>query len=816
MTDDERLLEIAGLILDGESVPWGKLPGDRAAEDASADALRVIADVAALHRAPHGEPVRRWGTLAIQEQIGHGTFGDVYRARDSALDRDVALKLIDHTSSTTGPDEGRLLARVRHSNVVTVHGAAIHDGRYGIWMEFIRGRTLAAIVRDHGPLVAEDVTAIGIDVCRALTAVHDSGLLHGDIKPQNVMREESGRIVVMDFGTGRVVTDGAGADRLAGTPLYLAPEVLFGAAPDVRSDIYSAGVLLYYLLTGAYPVEGDTLDEIRAEHASGAKTPVRSRRPDMPRRLAAVIERAIATEPSDRFESAAALERELCDLFAKPSRALSKQLVALIGIAVLITAVVAGRKLISGRTSEGNATNDGPKKLASALYDESYDLGFKDDWTTALTLVDRAIAANDTSGIAHTWKAWCLLNTHAPHSRVIEEAQRAVDMSSPSAWERLWIEGSHDGFIGDKEKEVVALTELVKLRPDHFWAISHLADDLYGLGRTKEALPYYIQAAESGGRSTPFSGPPFFAAPFMLRAASALLRAGEFDRAERYANRTSDAIRLRMSSAHQGWFSTASAAWTLPIEALWRRGDVRGAAIRLENSPASCTGLPEPARSDLAASLVTANLSLGRSAGAKVVADLMAPSNDRHFNLAITAFHSGRQKLSQYEMSLAAGALGADSLPFYLIKAGRLHDAQAYLDALPQLPQADRGAIQVDLGLLELARGDRKKALASLQVASPLDGRPQSIYRFEYLAEIYVQQGDSPRAVATLEDSLQYRSKPFQALWWMRNELRLAELYHASGRDAFARPLEQELDKLLVAADLDFPLLVRLKALEQK
>jgi serine/threonine-protein kinase len=347
--DVERWLEIAGRILDGQPVAWDTMPGGRPTDDASADALRVIAEVAALHRAPAGEPGRRWGTLAIQEQIGHGTFGDVYRARDAALDRDVALKLVDHTPSATAPDEGRLLARVRHSNVVTVHGAAVHDGRYGIWMEFIRGRTLAAIVREHGPLAAEDVTAIGIDVCRALTAVHASGLLHGDIKPQNVMREEGGRIVVMDFGTGRVVTDGAARDRLAGTPLYLAPEVLTGAAPDVRADLYSAGVLLYYLLTGAHPVEGRTLDEVRAAHASGARTPVRSRRPEMPRLLAAIIDRATAVEPSTRFESAAAFDRALRESSATRSRAFSKRHATLIARGIAAALLVSAFALLATR-----------------------------------------------------------------------------------------------------------------------------------------------------------------------------------------------------------------------------------------------------------------------------------------------------------------------------------------------------------------------------------------------------------------------------------------------------------------------------------
>ena len=338
MNDDERWLEIAGLILDGQPVAWDTIPGSRG--DVSADALRVIAEVAGLHRS--GERFDRWGTLAIQEQIGHGTFGDVYRARDATLDRDVALKLVDYTPSATAPDEGRLLARVRHSNVVIVHGAAIHDGRYGIWMEFIRGRTLAAVVREQGPLAPEDVTAIGIDVCRALTAVHESGLLHGDIKAHNVMREDGGRIVVMDFGTGRVVNDGAAGDRLAGTPLYLAPEVLSGVAPDVRADVYSAGVLLYYLLTGAHPVEGSTLDEVRAAHASGVRIEVRSRRPEIPRPLAATIERAIAIEPLDRFDSAAAFEHALGESFAPRARSSNKRFVAMLAASGTIAGLLVG------------------------------------------------------------------------------------------------------------------------------------------------------------------------------------------------------------------------------------------------------------------------------------------------------------------------------------------------------------------------------------------------------------------------------------------------------------------------------------------
>jgi serine/threonine-protein kinase len=159
----------------------------------------------------------------------------VYRAWDPRLDREVALKLIREQGprhDSVGSlviDEGRLLARVRHPNVVTVYGADRIDGRVGLWMEFVRGRTLEAVLRDHGPFGAQEAALIGLDVCRALSAVHKASLIHRDVKAQNVMREAGGRIVLMDFGTGREELEGRRAE-LAGTPLYIAPEI-FASAP---------------------------------------------------------------------------------------------------------------------------------------------------------------------------------------------------------------------------------------------------------------------------------------------------------------------------------------------------------------------------------------------------------------------------------------------------------------------------------------------------------------------------------------------------------------------------------------------------------
>ena len=144
-----------------------------------------------------------------------------------------------------------MLARVRHQNVITVHGACEVRGEVGIWMEFVRGRTLAAIVRDSGPFSAAEATLIGIDVCRAAAAVHAAGLLHCDIKARNIVRETGGRIVLLDLGaaTPRTADTVSGA---AGTPLYMAPEVLDGQPATTLSEIYCIGVVLFHLATGAY------------------------------------------------------------------------------------------------------------------------------------------------------------------------------------------------------------------------------------------------------------------------------------------------------------------------------------------------------------------------------------------------------------------------------------------------------------------------------------------------------------------------------------------------------------------------------------
>jgi serine/threonine-protein kinase len=320
--------EVTDAILDGTDIDWSRVESAGEAFDVELDAqLKTLAGVKFLGRAAEAERSNAgfsWGHLQVFEPVGRGAYGEVFRAWDTRLDREVALKLMpdadpSDVSRTSVIEEGRLLARVRHPNVVTIHGAERISGRIGLWMEFIKGRTLEQLIRDGKQFGASEVAKIGLDLSRAVSAVHAAGLLHRDIKAQNVMvANDDGRLVLMDFGTGREL-EAISESNVAGTPLYLAPEVLSGGAATARSDVYSIGVVMYRLLTGAYPVEARDLAELRRIHATRMRGDLRSARPDLPKRLARIVERACHPAADQRYDRAAFLAEALAELEGMPA-----------------------------------------------------------------------------------------------------------------------------------------------------------------------------------------------------------------------------------------------------------------------------------------------------------------------------------------------------------------------------------------------------------------------------------------------------------------------------------------------------------------
>jgi len=347
--ENPRLVDLAVHIADGTPIDW--VTADSCATPAEASVLeylRTLERIAHVHARPPADESAApatWGPLTIIEKIGRGTYGDVYRARDPKLDRPVALKLLHRRERGADAlesaviEEGRLMARIRHPNVVTVYGAERIDGRVGLWMEFVgTGRTVEDELRAGGPFAADDIAAVGRDLAAALGAVHRAGLLHRDVKAQNAIRGDDGRVVLTDFGAGYQVDDELDDPGLAGTPLYLAPEVLRGNAASVASDLYGLGVALFHIATGSFPFRGRTLTEIRLAHQQGRRRRVVDERPELPAWLSGVIDRLADPHPQARFTSASQVEAAL----AGHDRRRRQRLIAAAAAAAILASVVGG------------------------------------------------------------------------------------------------------------------------------------------------------------------------------------------------------------------------------------------------------------------------------------------------------------------------------------------------------------------------------------------------------------------------------------------------------------------------------------------
>jgi hypothetical protein len=255
------------------------------------------------------------GRYEVGEVLGRGGMAEVFAGVDRRLGRDVAIKLLRPEISAR-PDvrtrfeaEARAAASLSHPNAVAVFDTGEEDGVTYIVMERLPGETLADRIA-AGPLDPPDVKRVAVEVLGALHAAHAAGLAHRDVKPGNILIAADGRAKVADFGIAKSVESGGAADltgtgQLLGTPAYLAPERLNGAPATARSDIYALGVVLYEALAGAKPFDGATPLATAQAISTGSYRPLVDARPELDPALAAVVERAMATDPARRFSSAA-------------------------------------------------------------------------------------------------------------------------------------------------------------------------------------------------------------------------------------------------------------------------------------------------------------------------------------------------------------------------------------------------------------------------------------------------------------------------------------------------------------------------------
>ena len=269
------------------------------------------------------------GRYEVEELVGHGGMSSVYKARDSLLERHVALKIL-HEQYSSDEDfverfkrEARSVAQLQHPNIVTVIDRGEEEGRQYIVFEYIDGENLKECVVRKGRLEVREALEIADEVARGLAFAHQNGIVHRDVKPQNVLLNGDGRAKVTDFGIARTVEmDGmTQTGTVLGTSNYIAPEQATGQRVDAHSDVYSLGAVLYELLAGEVPFPGESFVAVAMKHVHEPPPNLLDVRKDVPPRVAAAVDRALEKDPELRFPTMDAFAAELQACLAELDRA---------------------------------------------------------------------------------------------------------------------------------------------------------------------------------------------------------------------------------------------------------------------------------------------------------------------------------------------------------------------------------------------------------------------------------------------------------------------------------------------------------------
>jgi serine/threonine protein kinase/tetratricopeptide (TPR) repeat protein len=468
--------------------------------------------------------------------LGQGGMGAVYKARDRELDRLIALKVIRPELATDPAillrfkQELILSRNITHKNVVRIYDLGEAEGIRFISMEYVDGEDLRTILRRQGKFSSKDAISVVEQVCRALDSAHSEGVIHRDLKPQNIMRDKHGRIVVMDFGLARSLGDTGMTQTgaIVGTLEYMSPEQALGSTLDQRSDIFSVGLIFYELLTGKAPYEADTaiaslMKRTREEARSASEVDA-----SVPRSLSAIVSRCLEREPANRYHSAVELLQQLTTWEANPNisaESLSKMIAHPIvrrssfsldlpgkswmwiagAVLIIVLATFAGRMLLNHpRTSSGEIV-EGIPPLKQGKYVALLPLKLVGDQKTLGYLADgiqEALAA----------KLFQLQEVHLASSDAVDKAAAKDLPLSKLAHElgvNLVLQGSVQGN-SDKFRVTLGLDDATtgkRVWSNEFSGASGdvlaLEDQIYGTVATALALkPTDEEQARLGAQPT--------------------------------------------------------------------------------------------------------------------------------------------------------------------------------------------------------------------------------------------------------------------------------------------------------------------------
>lgn len=399
----------------------------------------------------------------LEELVGTGGMSSVYRARDRLLERHVALKIL-HPHHSSDEDfvqrfrkEARLVAQLSHPNIVTVIDRGDDGGRQFIVFEYVEGENLKEVVTREGPLPLRRVLELALQIGRGLAFAHSQGLVHRDVKPQNVLMNGDDQAKVTDFGIARSIDVDVGVTQtgtVLGTSAYIAPEQASGGDITPQTDVYSLGVVLYELLTGEVPFPGESFVAVAMKHINDPPPTLLERRPDTPPRLAAAVDRALAKEPGERFGS-------MDDFVAELSACLAEL----------------------GPEADADATMIVPAALASAERGSRPPRGVRvpagrsgsSPWPFLVPLIIVA-AALGAVGLyfAVTRTGVGNLGSSPPPAR----GTHAVHLSGVGAWDPQGGDGEHDS----------AAPNATDGNPDTFWGTEHYQSfDKPGVGVVLQA-----------------------------------------------------------------------------------------------------------------------------------------------------------------------------------------------------------------------------------------------------------------------------------------------------------------------------------------
>ena len=388
----DKWAKLATEIADGKAINWQHNKGDYSDDLELLHELNAISKICkALKQVPNVteeihtiQVLFNWGHLQVIKKIGEGSYSDVYKAYDPILDRNVALKLLKPEKiaayqSRAFIQEARRIAKVRNRHVLAIHGASIHDSKAGMWSDLITGYTLKNQQHRCHNYQIKDLIKVFANLTDALIAVHGAGLIHGDIKPSNVMQDEKGQYLLMDFGAGSEddIAQSDSPEYITGTPLLMAPELFSGHAISPASDIYAFGALLFKLATNQYPVTGNTILEVADAHKKRKYASLQKLRPDLPNSICQLINLMLVVDPQ-QSPTAIEIKQKLNWITRAPQRRNKRVIISVIFISMLAGIIISSygfiqanqaRKIAEDERNKAQQEQENSETVNSFIFD---------------------------------------------------------------------------------------------------------------------------------------------------------------------------------------------------------------------------------------------------------------------------------------------------------------------------------------------------------------------------------------------------------------------------------------------------------------